>query len=93
MFDCLTPWTVARLAPLSMGFSRHEYWSQLPFSSPGDLPNAGIKPMSSALQVDSVPSESLGKPIPIGYLEMNVWRYFWLSQLRRFCWHLVGRGQ
>ena len=40
----VTLWTVARQAPLSMGFSRQEYWSGLPFSSPGDLPNSGIKP-------------------------------------------------
>ena len=39
-----TLWTVARQAPLSMGFSRHEYWSRLPFPSPGDLPDPGIKP-------------------------------------------------
>ena len=39
-----TPWMVARQAPLSMEFSRQEYWSRLPFPSPGDLPNPGIKP-------------------------------------------------
>ena len=39
----VTPWTVAQQAPLSMGFSRQEYWSGLPFPSPGDLPNPGIK--------------------------------------------------
>ena len=44
-----TPWTVAYQAPLSMGFSRQEYWSGLPFPSPGDLPNPGIKPRSPAL--------------------------------------------
>ena len=43
---CATPWTVAYQAPLSMGFSRQEYWSGLPFSSPGDLPSPGIKPVS-----------------------------------------------
>ena len=52
----VTPWTVARQAPLSMGFSRQEYWSGLPFPSPGDLPNPGIEPGSPALQVDSLPS-------------------------------------
>ena len=40
----VTPWIVARQAPLSMGFSRQEYWSGLPFPSPGDLPNAGTEP-------------------------------------------------
>ena len=42
----VTPWTVARQAPLSVGFSRQEYWSGLPFHSPGDLPDPGIKPAS-----------------------------------------------
>ena len=41
-----TPWAVAHQAPLSVGFPRQEYWSRLPFSSPGDLPNPGIKPAS-----------------------------------------------
>ena len=45
----VTPWTVARQAPLSMGFSGQEYWSGLPFPSPGDLPNPGIEPRSPAL--------------------------------------------
>ena len=45
-----------------MGFSRQEYWSGLPFPSPGALPNPGIKPKSPALQADSLPSESPGKP-------------------------------
>ena len=45
----VTPWTVAYQAPLSMGFSRHEYWSELPFPSPGDLPNPGVEPGSPTL--------------------------------------------
>ena len=49
-----TPWTVAHQAPLSMGFPRQEYWSGLPFPSPGTLPNSGIKPISPALQVDTL---------------------------------------
>ena len=53
----VTPGTTACQAPLSMGFSRQEYWSGLPFLSPGDLPNPGIKPGSPALQVDSSPTE------------------------------------
>ena len=52
-----TPWTVAYQAPRSMGFSRQEYWSGLPFPSPGDLPNPGIEPGSPALQTDALPSE------------------------------------
>ena len=56
-----TPWIVARQAPLSMAFSRHEYWSGLPFPSPGDLPTPGIEPRSPALQADSSPTELRGK--------------------------------
>ena len=56
-----TPWTVAHQAPLSMEFSRQEYWSMLPFTSPGDLPNPGNEPRSPALQADSLLSEPLGK--------------------------------
>ena len=52
-----TPWTVAFQVPLSLEFSRHEYWSELPFPSPGDLPNPGVKPRSPALQADSLPNE------------------------------------
>ena len=57
----MTPRTVAYQAPPSMGFSRREYWSGLPLSSPGDLPNPGIEPRSPALQADTLPSESLLK--------------------------------
>ena len=57
-----TPWTVAHQASLSMGFSRQEYWSGLPFPSPGDLPNPGIKPGSPALRADALPPERPGKP-------------------------------
>ena len=56
-----TLWTVARQAPLSMGFSRQEYWSGLPFPSPGDLPDPGIEPGSPAWQADALPSEPPGK--------------------------------
>ena len=55
------PWTIAYQAPLSMRFSRQEYWSGLPFPSPGFLPNPGIKPISLALQTDDLPSEPPGK--------------------------------
>ena len=58
----VTPWTVAYQAPQSMEFSRQEYWSGLPFPSPGDLPNPGIEPGSPALQADALPSEPPGKP-------------------------------
>ena len=55
------PWTVARQAPLSMGFPKQEYWSGLPLSSPGDLPNPGVDPESPALQADSLPPEPTEK--------------------------------
>ena len=54
-----TPWTVAYQAPLSVGFSRQEYWSGLPFPFSGDLPDPGIEPGSPALQADALPSEPL----------------------------------
>ena len=56
------PWTIAYQAPLSLGFSRQEYWSGLPFPSPGDLPDSGIKPRSPTVQADALPSEPPGKP-------------------------------
>ena len=54
-----TPWTVTYQAVQSMGFSRQEYWSGLPFPSPGDLPNPRIEPGSPALQTDTLLSEPL----------------------------------
>ena len=67
--NSVTPWTVARQAPLSLGFSRKEYWSGLPFLSPGDLPHPGIEPGSPSLQVDSLPSEPPGKPTGSSFWE------------------------
>ena len=69
----VTPWTVAHQAPLPMGFSRQEYWSGLPCPPPGDLPNPGIELRSPALQENSLPSGSRGKPknTGVGILE---WR-------------------
>ena len=57
-----TPWTVAYQAPPSMGFFRQEYWSGLPFPSPGDLPNPGIEPGFPALEANALTSEPSGKP-------------------------------
>ena len=73
MLSCptfVTPWTVARQAPLSMGFFRQEYWSGLAFSSPVDLPDPGIKPRSPALQADSLsfmppPENNKRRKLPI----------------------------
>ena len=50
----VTPWTIACQAPLSMGFSKQEYWKGLPFPSPRDLPDPGIEPRSPALQADYI---------------------------------------
>ena len=58
-----TPWTLAYQAPPSMEFSRQEYWTGLPFTYLGNLPDPGIEPRSSALQADALPSEPLGKPV------------------------------
>ena len=55
-----TPWTIACQSPLSMGFSRQEFWSGLSFPSPEDLPEPGIEPWSPALQADSLPFELQG---------------------------------
>ena len=57
----MTQWIVAFQAPLSMGFSKQEYWSGLPFPFPGNLPNPGIELRSPALQADALPSELQGK--------------------------------
>ena len=71
----VTPWTVALQAPLFMGFSRQEYWSDLPFPSPGDLPNPGNKTGSLTLQADSLPTELPGKPLVVFLLpeSREVW--------------------
>ena len=66
-----TPWTVAHQAPPSMGFSRQEYWSGLPFPSPGDLPDPGTEPRSPTLQADALTSEPPGKP----YMKQNASKY------------------
>ena len=58
-----TPWTVTYQASPSIGFSRQEYWSGLPFPSPGDLPDPGIKPRSPTLEADALTSEPPGKPV------------------------------
>ena len=70
------PWTVARQAPPSVGFSRQEYWSGLPLPPPGDLPDPGIEPVSPALAAGFFTIEPPGKPnlvkclaqIPLSYL-------------------------
>ena len=59
------PWTVARQTPPSIEFSRQDYWSGLPFPSPGDLPDPGIEPRYSAMQAVALPSEPPGKPFSL----------------------------
>ena len=70
-----TPWTVQ-----SLEFSRPEYWSGQPFPSPGDLPNPGIKPLSPALQADSLPAEPQGKPKNIGVGCLSLLQQIFLIQ-------------
>ena len=69
-----------RLCPVSMGFSRQEYWSGLPFLSPGDLPDPGIKPGSPALEADALTSEPPGKPI---YLKCTSFDQFFAKRFPR----------
>ena len=98
----VTPWTVARQVPLSMEFSRQEYWSGLAFPSQGDLPHPGIELRSSAFQADSLPSEPPGKPFPtqklslfwgLGYISFNIWCHcsthysFWTHLLPLYLIH------
>ena len=67
------PRTLALQAPLSMGFSRQEYWRGLPCPPPGNLPHPGIKPGSPALQTDSLQCEPLGKPITLTLTQDNLY--------------------
>ena len=77
----LTPWTVAHQAPLSMGFSRQEYWSELPFASPGAFPDPGIKPRSPALQADSLPTVLQGKPLSMYTTSFLIARNFLIPSI------------
>ena len=70
------PWTVAHQAPLSMEFSRQEYWSGLPFPSPGVLPHSGIEPASLALAGGFFTTEPPGKPVyTYAYKYIHTWRH------------------
>ena len=83
----VTPWTVVLQAPLSMGFSRQEYWSGLPCLPPGDLSETGIErvtPMSPVLQADSLPAEPLGKPL-VDSTNLK-------SNLAKMCLHINEAG-
>ena len=77
-----TPWTVAHQAPPSMGFSRQEYWSELPFPSPGDLPDPGIKPRSLAFQADALTSKPPGKSLSLSlYIYIHTHTYIYITEL------------
>ena len=71
MSNSATPWTVAHQAPLSMGFSRQEYWNEVPSPSLEDLANLGIEPRSPALQAGSLPSVPPGKPLITHHLKLK----------------------
>ena len=82
----VTLWTAAHHTPLSVEFSRQEYWSGLPFSSPGDLPHPGIEPRSLALWVDSLPLSHQGSPvICLGHNLFNQLPYWWTCRFLSFC--------
>ena len=103
MLSCVllfvTPWTVAHQSPLSMGFSRQDYWSGLPFASPGDLPDPGIKPKPSAVAAGFFTTEPPGKSssqITSQIFQYNIWHIvniqqqsllvFWMcTQLCQLC--------
>ena len=74
-----TPWTIFYQAPLSMEFSRQEYWCGLPFPSPGDLPDIGIEPGSPALQADALSSE----PIIVRHINISLKTFYQLHKNNR----------
>ena len=99
--SCPTLWDAmgcSPIDPLSMEFSRQEYWSGIP--SPGDLPNQGIKPRSPTLQADSLPSEPSGKPKSTGVGGLSLLQGIFLTQeynhdllhRRRILYHLSYQG-
>ena len=80
----VTPWTVACQVPLSMEFSTQEYWSGVPFPSPGDLPDPGIKPASPALAGEFFTTEPLVKIIQITELFQTIWKVFITREVAAF---------
>ena len=83
----VTPWTVAHQDSLSMGFSRQEYWSGLPFPYPGGLPDPGIEPGSPALQADALP-EKLGSKVRNDRTHTHTHTHSTdPSCARKSCWH------
>ena len=91
MSNSATPWTAAHQVPLSMGFSRQEYWSRLPCPPPGDLPNPGMEPTSPespALQVDSLPLCHQGSLSFYGYILFLFFRFKKMFLSLGFPWFL-----
>ena len=90
-----TPWTVAHQAPLSMGFSRQECWSGLPFTPPENVPDPGIKPMSRALQADSLSLSHWGRslesicPLPQNLAPKSAKALVLITSL----WEIQGTGK
>ena len=90
----VTPLTVAHKAPLSIGFSRQEYWSGWPFPSPGNLPDAGIEPGSPALQADSLSTELQAPHINKDFLGGSVAKtpsFLCRGKLRSYMLHKVAK--
>ena len=86
MSDSATPWTAAHQAPLSMRFPRQEYWSGLPFPSPGNLPNPGIKPASPAMAGGLFTTEPPGKPSEIlNEVKWYTFFFYYFTILHWFC--------
>ena len=73
------PWATACQAPLSLVFPRQQYYSGLPFPSPGDIPDPGIKPVSPALTGKFFTTEPLGKPIDVLSYRLNIYVHIWHS--------------
>ena len=96
--SCLTPWTMAHQAPVSMAFSRQEYWSGLPFPSPGALPDPGAEPASSALAGRFFTVQPPGKPnclvtvyynsISLSWSSASFWTHVYSSVWIRVTWLL-----
>ena len=86
-----TPWTGACQASQSMGFSREEHWSGLPFPSPGDFPGPGIEPRFATLQADSLPAEPPAKPKNIGVGSLSLLQRIFPTQESN--WGLLHRRQ
>ena len=89
----MTPWTVARQAPLSMRFPKQEYWSGLPFPSPGNLPDPGIEPMSPTLAGEFFTTEFPRKPL--WWVEESLkchkeQQSEWRIQLLHFTWRKIS---